>query len=114
MTLNETVEVVTCIIVAKGVLLQTVDVPITFDDSKLFQTATFGFNATFAYAPIASIIAYIVREDGRIISASTSVELTRDLRNYVSLRLYFKTINDKELIKIYFDNFNQFYISINY
>ena len=84
LTLNETVNVVTCIIVAKGVLLETIEVPITIDVTKIFQTATFLFTPTFAYAPIASIIAYFVRDDGRIVTASTSVELMRDLRNYVS------------------------------
>ena len=77
-------DAVTCIIVAKGVLLQTAEVPITINDSKIFQTANFAFNATFAYAPICSIVAYFVRGDGRIVTASTSVELMRDLRNYVS------------------------------
>ena len=83
-TLNETVEAVTCIIVAKDVLLETIEVPITIDDTKIFQTAKFTFKPTFAYAPISSIIAYFVRDDGKIVTASTSVELMRDLRNYVS------------------------------
>ncbi|KAL7013578.1 hypothetical protein ACKWTF_015474 [Chironomus riparius] len=84
-TLNETIEAVTCIIVAKNVLLETIEVPITIDDTKIFQTAKFTFKPTFAYAPISSIIAYFVRHDGRIVTASTSVELMRDLRNYLTV-----------------------------
>jgi hypothetical protein len=84
LTVNETVDVVTCVIVAKGVLLETIEVPITTNDSKIFQTAIFTFKPRFAYSPIASIIAYFVRDDGRIVTASTSIELTSRLRSYVS------------------------------
>ena len=89
MTLTEQIETVYCIITAKGLLLQTIEVPINLDPNQAFQTATFSFIPTFAYAPIASIVGYYVKADGKIVASSTSVELTGDLRNNVRTFLNF-------------------------
>lgn len=79
---SELVSSLMCHLSAKGILLNTTEVPVYNSTKKLFK---FSFTPSIIYAPTTNVICYYVKRNGQVVTGSISLELRNNLTNYVTL-----------------------------